>query len=203
MSDMNFEQQFAIRFCFRLEHSATEKFAKLRQAYGDSVLSRVQVFRWFKAFAEGRESIEDEPSSGRPLFQELMQMSTESSWQTEWLGQSWNLVTTLFNRYWAMNWGWEKSAQNWFQEASCRTKRTWGGTGALTFWNRLKMIPIFWNLSITSDKIWLFLYDPETKHTPSSPRPKKARMSKSKACRCAFFIAKKLFTKSLCHTPRG
>ncbi|GFW86619.1 protein GVQW3 [Trichonephila clavipes] len=50
----------------RLRHKATETFAKLQQAYGDSVLSRVHVFLWFKAFSEGRESIEDEPRSGRP-----------------------------------------------------------------------------------------------------------------------------------------
>jgi hypothetical protein len=31
-----------------------------------SVLSRAQIFRWFKAFSEERESIEDEPRSGRP-----------------------------------------------------------------------------------------------------------------------------------------
>ncbi|GFV74566.1 putative mariner transposase [Trichonephila clavipes] len=55
-----------IKFCFRLRHNATETFAKLQQAYGDSVLSRAQVFLWFKAFSEGRESIEDEPRSGRP-----------------------------------------------------------------------------------------------------------------------------------------
>lgn len=66
MSDINFEQRCAIRFCFRLGHSATETFAKLQQAYGDSVLSRAQVFRWFKAFSEGKESMEDEPRSGRP-----------------------------------------------------------------------------------------------------------------------------------------
>ncbi|GFW48595.1 protein GVQW3 [Trichonephila clavipes] len=60
------EQRCAIKFCFRLGHNATETFAKLQQAYGDSVLSRAQVFWWFKAFSEGRESIEDKPRSGRP-----------------------------------------------------------------------------------------------------------------------------------------
>ncbi|GFW14894.1 protein GVQW3 [Trichonephila clavipes] len=66
MSDNNFEQRCAIKFCFRLEHNVTETFAKPKQAYGDSVLSRIQVFWWFKAFSEGRESIEVEPRSGRP-----------------------------------------------------------------------------------------------------------------------------------------
>ncbi|GFX50752.1 protein GVQW3 [Trichonephila clavipes] len=60
------EQRCAIKFCFRLGHNATETFAKLQQAYGDSVLSRALIFRWFKVFSEGRESIEDEPRSGRP-----------------------------------------------------------------------------------------------------------------------------------------
>ncbi|GFT83953.1 HTH_48 domain-containing protein [Trichonephila clavipes] len=60
------EQRCAIKFCFRLGHNATETFAKLQQAYLESVLSRAQVFRWFKAFSEGRQSIEDEPRSRRP-----------------------------------------------------------------------------------------------------------------------------------------
>jgi len=38
----------------------------LRTAYGDAVLSSAQVFRWHKAFKDGRESNEDEPRAGRP-----------------------------------------------------------------------------------------------------------------------------------------
>ena len=33
---------------------------------GDAVLSSAQVFRWNKAFKDGRESIEDEQRAGRP-----------------------------------------------------------------------------------------------------------------------------------------
>ncbi|GFV80315.1 hypothetical protein TNCV_4957181 [Trichonephila clavipes] len=39
------EQRCAMKFCFRLGHNATETFAKLQQAYGDSVLSMAQNHR--------------------------------------------------------------------------------------------------------------------------------------------------------------
>ncbi|GFX06454.1 hypothetical protein TNCV_3016881 [Trichonephila clavipes] len=61
-----------------LGHNATETFAKLQQPYGDSVLSRAQVFRWFKAFSKGRELIEDEPRRAEgPQFQKPLKMSLE------------------------------------------------------------------------------------------------------------------------------
>jgi len=50
----------------KLGYNATTTLAKLQQAYGDAALSRAQVFKWFKAFSEGRESVEDESRSGRP-----------------------------------------------------------------------------------------------------------------------------------------
>ena len=66
MEERNFEQRCAIKICVKLGETGIETFNKLKQAYGEHALLRSQVFKWFKAFSEGCESIEDEPRSGRP-----------------------------------------------------------------------------------------------------------------------------------------
>jgi len=63
----NIEQRYAIIFCVKLNKSATETFASLTQAYGDTTLSRTMVFKWPKVFKEGRENVEDDPRSGRTI----------------------------------------------------------------------------------------------------------------------------------------
>jgi len=63
----NIEQRYAMKFCVKLNKSATETFASLTKAYGDGTLSRTMVFKWHKAFKEGRENVEDDPRSGRPV----------------------------------------------------------------------------------------------------------------------------------------
>ena len=63
----NIEQQYAIKFCVKLK-SAIETFASLTEAYGDATLSRTMVFKWHKAFKEGRENVEDNPHSVRPIL---------------------------------------------------------------------------------------------------------------------------------------
>ena len=40
----NIEQQHAIKFCVKLNKSATEIFASLTEAYGDATLPRTMVF---------------------------------------------------------------------------------------------------------------------------------------------------------------
>ena len=62
----NIEQGYDIKFCVKLNKSATESFASLTKAYGDVTLSRTMVFKWHKPFKEGRENVEDDPRSGRP-----------------------------------------------------------------------------------------------------------------------------------------
>ena len=66
MGERNFEQRCAIKFCVKLGETGIETFNKLKEAYGEHALSRSQVFKWFKAFSDGRESIKDEPRSRRP-----------------------------------------------------------------------------------------------------------------------------------------
>ena len=63
----NIEQRYAIKLCVKLKKSATETFASLTEVYGDVTLSRTMVFKWHKAFKEGRESVEGDPRSGRPI----------------------------------------------------------------------------------------------------------------------------------------
>ena len=63
----NIEQRYAIKFCVKLNKSATETFASLTEAYGGAAVSRTVVFKWHKALKEGRENVEDCPGSGRPI----------------------------------------------------------------------------------------------------------------------------------------
>ncbi|VVC27483.1 Winged helix-turn-helix DNA-binding domain [Cinara cedri] len=44
-----------------------ETYDKLVKVFGDEALSRVQVFRWHTNFKNGRESVGDEPRSGRSV----------------------------------------------------------------------------------------------------------------------------------------
>jgi len=59
-------QRYAIKFCIKLEKSATETLAMIKKAYGKHALSKAQVFRWHKALSEGREDVKDEQRIGRP-----------------------------------------------------------------------------------------------------------------------------------------
>jgi len=66
MEKRNLEQRCAIKFCVQFNENATETYEKLRRSYRGHAVARTQVFRWYKAFLDCRESVEDEPPCGRP-----------------------------------------------------------------------------------------------------------------------------------------
>jgi transposase len=65
MENDNLEQRYTIKFCVKLGKGATDTHEKIHKAFGNDS-SCVQVFRWHKDFENGRETVKDEPRSGRP-----------------------------------------------------------------------------------------------------------------------------------------
>ena len=55
-----------MKFCFKTGKTASETYELLKTAFGDKCLSRSNVFIRLNRFKNGRESVEDEPRSGRP-----------------------------------------------------------------------------------------------------------------------------------------
>nr|CAH7743651.1 unnamed protein product [Callosobruchus chinensis] len=39
----------------------------LKEVFGDNCMSRTRVFEWHKRFSEGREEVEDDERTGRPV----------------------------------------------------------------------------------------------------------------------------------------
>ena len=59
------EEQYAIKFCFKLGKNATEKYGMSQTAFGASCVNRASVFEWHKRIKEGRESVRDDERCGR------------------------------------------------------------------------------------------------------------------------------------------
>jgi len=57
---MDHEQRINVKFCFKLQKSATETHKMLKLVYGDAAVTMKTVYKWFKRFCNGCESVEDE-----------------------------------------------------------------------------------------------------------------------------------------------
>ncbi|KAG5347344.1 SETMR methyltransferase, partial [Acromyrmex charruanus] len=65
--NFNMEQRTVIKFNAKLGKSASETFRSMQQIYG-ICLGRTAVFEWHKRFLEGRQTLEDDKKSGRPIL---------------------------------------------------------------------------------------------------------------------------------------
>ena len=59
------EEQYVIKFSFKLGKNATEIYGILHTAFGVSCMNWASVFEWHKRFKEGRESMRDDERCGR------------------------------------------------------------------------------------------------------------------------------------------
>ena len=125
-------------------------YEKLQRAYREHFLSREQVFSWHKSFLEGREQVENETCVGRP----------STSKTDDNVERVWSLVRS-------------------------DRRLTLRMISSELHLNRCTVHQIL-TQDLDMRKVWILEYDPETKrqsrewHSANSPRPKKARMNKSK-----------------------
>lgn len=194
MSARSYEQRCAIKFCFKLGHNATETCTKLQQAYGDAALSRAQVFRWFKEFSEGRESIEDDLRSGRPTTAKndenveriRLLVRSDRRLTVRLIADNLNLNHTTVHQVLTNELGMKKISAKFVPKNLTPEQKDNRKEVCSNLLERIETDPDFLTNVITGDESWIFEYDPETKrqsqewHTANSPRPKKARMSKSR-----------------------
>ena len=59
------EEQYAIKFCFKIGKNATEMYGMLQTAFRPSCMNQTSVFVWHKRFKEGSESVRDDERCGR------------------------------------------------------------------------------------------------------------------------------------------
>ncbi|UYV77718.1 PGBD5 [Cordylochernes scorpioides] len=68
-AELRKKMKMSIKFCVKLQISATETFEMLNKAFPNDAPKRTTVFEWHSRFKAGRISIEDDPRQGRPKFQ--------------------------------------------------------------------------------------------------------------------------------------
>jgi len=191
--DVKLEQRANIKFFVKLGKSGAETFEMIRCAYGNEAMSRARCFEWHARFKRGRTSLEDDERSGRSSMsstpknvETIWRLVHEDCWRTikdiaAIVNVSHGTVQTILtcdlnmHRVAAKFVPWLLTPeQKGHRVAICQELR-----------QRALNDPSFMLRVITGDESWVYGYDPETKQqslqwkSPGSPRPKKARKSRS------------------------
>lgn len=188
------EQRANIKFCVLLHKSAAETVLLLNEAYGEASLKKSQVYDWHKRFRDGRESLEDDTRSGRPLtsvnpvnierVKEIVRSNRRQSIEViaEQVGISKGSCHTILCDVLNMH----RVCQRFIPHALTEEQQEQRANLAQDLIEKADEDPTFLEKIVTGDETWCFLYDPQGKRqssewkSPSSPRGCKTRLDRSK-----------------------
>lgn len=188
------EQRVCIKFCQRLGKTSTETFEMLRMAFGDEAMSRARTFEWFRRFEEGRTTVESDERSGRPTssrnaenIEAVRQLVKEDRRLTvRELSDDLGISIGSCHMILTEDLGMRRVAAKFVPRLLTADQKEARLAAATDLLECADSDPRFLDRIITGDETWVYGYDPETKvqssvwKSPSSPRPKKARQSRSK-----------------------
>lgn len=165
----------------------------LTVAYGETVLSKKNVYKWYKLFQDGREDANDEPRSGRPStsttdenVQAVKKIVLENRRITirevaEDVGISLGSCHEIFSNVLGMR----RVSAKFVLKLLNFDQKNRRMSIAQELLNDVNDDPDLLKRVITGDESWVYGYDIETKvqssqwKSPDEPRPKKARQVRS------------------------
>ena len=168
MDWQKFEQCYAIKFCVKPGESATVTYEKLQRAYGETSLSRAQVFRWYKSFLEGRKQVEDESRTGRPStsktdhnVERVRSLVRSDRWLTlRMISSELNLNRFTVPQILTQDLGMRKVCSKMVPKNLTTELKASRKDACLDLLDRLETEPEFFSRIITGDEIWILEYDP-------------------------------------------
>ena len=211
------EQRINMKFCFKLKKTVAETHEMLIQVYGEEAVSKKCVYDWFKRFKDGRESVEDEERSGRPSTSRTDDMivkvreilSRDRRMTLRLMAEELGICKDTVHIIVREDLEKRKICSRFVPHSLTAEQKERRMECAKDFINSCHQDPSFLANIITGDESWCYQYDPETKRqsmawcSPSSPRPTKSRMQKSKVktMLIAFFDIKGIIHKEF--VPMG
>jgi len=192
--DVKEEQSVAIKFCCKVNFSATKTVELIQKAYGDAVLSRTTIFEWHKRFREGRESVKDDESSGRPTTSRTddniaavdKMVKEDGNVTSRLIAGTRGIPKPVVLRILRGDLKKRKLCSRFVPHALTREQMYERVAACQDLLNMINGDKNFLDKFITGDESWCFACDPETKCQGSewvgehSPGPKKLRFQKSK-----------------------
>nr|APL98296.1 truncated putative DD34D transposase [Bactrocera tryoni] len=190
----NIDQRICVKFCVANEFSCADTLKMLQKAFGESALSKTRTYEWYRAFKEGRETVEDMPRSGRPStsvtddnVEKVKEIVAENSHVSlreiaHKLEMSHESVRTIMHEKLGMQ---RVAARLVPIELNFLQKR-YREQVAADMLDRANSDPTFMERIITGDETWVYEYDTLTNQQSSewrpkgAPKPKKPRQSRSK-----------------------
>lgn len=188
------EQRGCIKFCSKNEINATKTFQMMQTAFVDQCLSRKNIFKWYKLFQEGRESIEDEARSGRPStsvtpgnVQTIKEKVMENRHLTvrelaDDVGISIGSVDAILSDVLGL----KRLSAKLIPKSLDFLQKQHRIDVAKEMLEQVENDPTFIQRIITGDETWVYQFDMLTKQQssewryPNEPRPKRIRQTQSK-----------------------
>ena len=187
------EEQYAKKFCFKLEKNAIELYGMPQTAFRPSCMNRVSVFEWHERFMEGRESVRNDERCRRTkevrtpelIVQMKKFMDKDRRVSIETISAqsdvSVGTVHTIIREELKMR----KICAKFVPRMSREDQKERRCHDSRDMIEQINSDPAVVDALVTCDESWIYCYDGETKKQSSkwkhtgSPRPKKARQSKS------------------------